>query len=709
MLLCSRQFLVGACICFGLTMISANASTKINSANPFLHPSKLDYQAPDFDIIKDSDFLPAFEAGMRQQLKQVDAIIHSHDKPTFENTLVALEKSAALLRRVTWVFQALTNANTNPTLQKVQEQLAPRLAAHSDAITLNKALFKRIKAIYMQRKTLKLDTESARLVTYYYDAFVHAGANLSAKDKTALKALNQKEAALNAEFVKKLLAATKEAALVVDSVDKLAGLSAGEIKAAATDAKDRGLNGKWVLPLQNTTQQPALKSLSNRATREKLFKASWTRTERGDANDTRKDIENLAKIRAEKARLLGFKNYAEWNLQDQMARTAEAAITFMKKLAPATVAHAAEEAREIQKMIDAEHGGFKLQPWDWFYYSEKVRKAQYDLDESEIKPYFELNTVLQEGVFYAAHKLYGLTFKERHDLPVYQKDVRVFQVYNEDGSTVGLYYYDPYKRDNKFGGAWMDDIVGQSYLMGTKPVIYNVTNFTKPAKGQPALISFDDVITLFHEFGHTLHGLFADQKYPSLSGTKTARDFVEFPSQFNEHWATYPTVFAHYARHYKTGQPMPESLLNKLKKSATFNSGFALAEVLEAADLDMAWHTLSADLPLQDADAFEVKALKAANVEIREIPPRYRSSYFMHIWGNNYQAGYYAYLWTEMLDDDAYTWFEEHGGLTRKNGERFRKMILSRGNTLDYGEMYRAFRGRDPVIEPMLKERGLIK
>ena len=709
MLLCSRQLLVGAFVCLGLTIMPVDASAEINSANPFLHPSKLDYQAPMFDKIKNSDFLPAFEEGMRQQLEQVDAIAHNKDKPTFENTLVALEKSDELLMRVKWVFQAMTSANTNPALQKVQETLAPRLAAHSDAIKLNEALFKRIKAIYTQRKSLKLDTESSRLVTFYYDAFVHAGANLSAEDKKALKALNQKEAALSAGFVNKLLAATKNAALVVDSVDALAGLSAGEIEAAAVNAKERGLKGKWVLPLQNTTQQPALSLLSNRATREKLFKASWTRTEQGDKNDTRKDIESLAKIRAEKARLLGFKNYAEWNLQDQMAKTAEAAMDFMKKLAPATVSHAAEEANEIQKMIDAEKGGFKLQPWDWSYYAEKVRKAKYNLDESEIKPYFELNTVLQDGVFYAANKLYGLTFKERRDLPVYQEDVRVFQVYNEDGSTVGLYYYDPYKRDNKGGGAWMDNMVGQSYLMGTKPVIYNVTNFAKPAKGQPALISFDDVTTLFHEFGHALHGLFADQKYPSLSGTNTARDFVEFPSQFNEHWATYPSVFAHYAKHYKTGKPMPKALVDKLKKSATFNSGFALAEVLEAADLDMAWHTISADLPLQDADTFEVQALKEAKVEIREIPPRYRSSYFMHIWGNNYQAGYYAYLWTEMLSDDAYTWFEENGGLSRKNGDRFRKLILSRGNTLDYAQMYRAFRGRAPVIEPMLKSRGLIK
>jgi len=453
----------------------------------------------------------------------------------------------------------------------------------------------------------------------------------------------------------------------------------------------------------------ALQSLTNRNTREKLFNASWTRSQKGDKNDTRKVIKRLAKIRAQKAALLGFSSFAAWTLQDQMAKNPAAVTALLKKLAPATTKHAQAEAADIQAVIDKEHKNFKLQPWDWELYAEKVRKARYNIDENQVKPYFELNRVLTDGVFYAASQLYGITFKERHDLPVYQKDVRVFELFNADGSSIGLFYADFFKRDNKSGGAWMDNMVGQSYLLGTKPVIYNVTNFTKPAPGQPALISWDDVTTMFHEFGHALHGFFADQQYPSLSGTNTARDFVEFPSQFNEHWASYPSVFEHFAKHYKTGKPMPKSLVKKLTDAAYFNQGYALTELLAAADLDMAWHSLPASAPEQDVDKFEIKALKEAHLYVKEVPPRYRSSYFLHIWGNGYSAGYYAYLWTEMLDDDAYTWFEENGGLTRENGDRFRQMILSRGNTLDYAQMFRAFRGRDPIIEPMLKNRGLIK
>ncbi len=708
MLLDSKLLLVGAIISLTFANSFATNTKEIKENNPFLHASTLDYEAPPFDKIKDSDFLPAFKEGMRQQLDQIEVITHNKNKPSFENTLVALEKSSELLTRVQRVFLALASANSNPTLRKIQETIAPQLAAHKDKIKLNDVLFSRIKTIYNQRKALKLDLESLRLVNFYYDTFVHAGANLSVGDKSSLKKLNQEEASLSAKFVNKLLEGTKASALVLNSTAELAGLSAEEIKAAAVNAKGRGLKGKWLLPLQNTTQQPALQFLSNRKTRERLFNASWNRSELNDKNDTRSVIEHLAKVRAEKAKLLGFKSYADWNLQDQMAKSPEAVATFLKKLAPAAVSHAKQEAKQIQKMIDKDGGKFKLQPWDWAFYADKVRKARYDLDDAEIKPYFELNRVLKDGVFYAANKLYGLTFKERFDLPVYQADVRVFQVYNEDGSTVGLFYADFFKRDNKGGGAWMDNLVGQSYLLGTQPVIYNVTNFTKPAKGQPALISFDDVITMFHEFGHALHGFFAEQKYPSLSGTNTARDFVEFPSQFNEHWASYPSIFANYAKHYKTGMPMPKTLVNKLKKSAKFNSGFAFTEALAAADLDMAWHSLPANAPLQDSDVFEKKALKQAKIDVKEVPPRYRSSYFMHIWGNGYQAGYYAYQWTEMLDDDAYSWFEEHGGLSRKNGDRFRRLILSRGNTLDYGEMFKAFRGRDPIIEPMLKHRGLI-
>ncbi len=704
----SRRLCSAMLIC-GMSVTAAQAASSINPNNPFLHPSTLDYQAPAFDKIKNSDYLPALQEGMKRHLAQVNKIANNPAPATFENTLVALEKSGAMLTRVSRVFFSVSSANNNPTLQKVQEQIAPELAAHQDAIYLNNKLFQRIKSLHNKANSLHLDKESLHLLNYYFDAFVHAGANLSAADKVKLKALNKENATLSATFVNKLLDGTKAAGLVVDNKAELAGLSDGAIQAAASDAKARGLKGKWLLPLQNTTQQPALGSLTNRATREKLFQASWTRTEKGDKNDTRKTISHLAKIRAEKAALLGFNNYAEWVLEDQMAKNPAAVTKLLKKIAPAATAHAKEEAADIQKVIDSEHKNFKLQAWDWALYAEKVRKARYNLDEDEIKPYFELNRVLKDGVFYAANKLYGITFKERHDLPVYQEDVKVYELFNADGSSIGLFYTDYFKRDNKSGGAWMDNIVGQSYLLGTKPVIYNVTNFTKPAKGQPALISWDDVTTMFHEFGHALHGFFADQQYPSLSGTNTARDFVEFPSQFNEHWASYPSVFKHFAKNYKTGKPMPEALVKKLREAAYFNQGYALTELLAAVELDMAWHSLPATAPEQNVDKFEVSALKNSGLYLKEVPPRYRSSYFMHIWANGYSAGYYAYLWTEMLDDDAYTWFEENGGLTRKNGDRFRKMILSRGNTMDYAKMYKAFRGRDPIIEPMLKNRGLIK
>ena len=498
---------------------------------------------------------------------------------------------------------------------------------------------------------------------------------------------------------------------MVDDKAKLAGLSDAEIAAAAQAATDRKLEGKWAIPLQNTTQQPALQSLTDRDVREQLFQASWLRTEHGDGNDTRDTIARIAQVRAQQAKLLGYDSYAAWKLEDQMAKKPATALEFLDALVPPATARARREAADIQAMIDKDGQNkgqsFQLQPWDWQLYAEQVRKAKYDLDEAQIKPYFELDNVLENGVFYAAHQLYGLDFKERHDLPVYQPDVRVFEVFDPDGKSLALFYCDYYKRDNKSGGAWMDNLVGQSKLLGTKPVIYNVTNFTKPAPGQPALLSFDDVTTMFHEFGHALHGMFADQQYPSLSGTNTARDFVEFPSQFNEHWALEPSVFAHYAKHYQTGAPMPQELVDKIKKSSTFNKGYDVTEAISAALLDMSWHTLSADAPKQDVDAFEAAALKKNGTDLPYVPPRYRSSYFMHIWGNGYAAGYYAYAWTQMLADDAYAWFGEHGGLTRANGDRFRQMVLSRGNTEDLATMYRDWRGRDPSIDAMKKDRGL--
>jgi peptidyl-dipeptidase Dcp len=680
--------------------------------NPFLAASTLPFQAPPFDKITDADYQPAIEEGMRQQIAEVDKIANDPSPPTFENTYVALEKTGTLLYRVMAVFNGVSGANTNDILQKLQETEAPKLAAHQDAIYLNGKLFARIDAVYNERAKLKLDPESLRLVEVVHANFVRAGAKLSAADKSKLEALNKEESSLSAAFINKLLAAAKAGALVVDDKAKLAGMSAADIAAAAQDAKARGLDGKWVIPLQNTTQQPALQDLSDRATRQALFEASWNRAEHGDANDTRATIERLAQLRAEKTKLLGFPNFAAWTLQDQMAKNPATVFAFMHKLAPASVARARVEARDIQAMIDKDQKAlgkpsFKLEPWDWEHYSEQVRKAKYDLDESQIKPYFELNNVLENGVFYAAHQLYGLNFKERHDIPVYQPDVRVFEVSNADGSPLALFYCDYFKRDNKNGGAWMDNFVGQSKLLGTKPVIYNVANFTKPAPGQPALLSWDDVITMFHEFGHALHGMFSNEEYPTLSGTNTARDFVEFPSQFNEHWATVPEVFDHFAKHYQTGAAMPAELVAKMRKAGQFNKGYDMTELVAAALLDMQWHTLPASAPLQDADKFEAAALKKDKVDLSYVPPRYRSSYFLHIWGNGYSAGYYAYSWTQMLADDAYEWFKEHGGLTRENGDRFRAMVLSRGNSEDLAKMYRDWRGKDPSIEPMLIDRGL--
>ncbi|WP_111631754.1 peptidyl-dipeptidase Dcp [Pedobacter cryoconitis] len=678
-----------------------------SSANPFTEASKLAYQTPAFDQIKDDDFQPALEQGMKIQLEEMQKIADNPDAPTFENTLVAMEKSGQMLTRTNNVFSALTSGNTNPKLQKVQEEIAPKQAAHQDAIYLNSKLFKRVQAIYDKREQLKLDPESKRLVEFYEQQFELAGAKLSDADKTKLKKLNEEEASLSTKFSNLLLAANKAGGILFSDKAELAGLSSGELDAAAQDAKANKQEGKWLISLQNTTQQPVLRSLTNRATREKIFKASWNRTEKQDANDTRSTIVRIAKIRADKAKLLGFPDYASWKLQDQMAKTPAAVDAFFAQLVPAATAKAKAEAADIQAQADLEKGGFKIQPWDWDYYAEKVRKQKYDLDENQVKPYFELNKVLEKGVFYAANLLYGITFTERHDLPVYQKDVRVFEVFDKDKTTIGLFYCDYFKRDNKSGGAWMSNFVGQSKLLGTKPVIYNVCNFTKPAEGQPALISFSDVTTMFHEFGHGLHGLFANQQYPAISGTNVARDFVEFPSQFNEHWALNPQVFKNYAVHYKTGELMPQVLVDKIKKAATFNQGYNLTEILAAASLDLAWHKIPASAPLQNTDEFEKASLHQLKLDLTEVPPRYRTSYFSHIWGGGYGAGYYAYLWTEMLDDDAYSWFEENGGLNRVNGQRFRDMILSKGNTEDYGKLFREFRGHDPKIGPMEKNRGL--
>jgi peptidyl-dipeptidase Dcp len=686
---------------------TVTSTAPLIAANPFYAPSTLPFGAPPFDRIHNADYEPAIDEGMRQQLGEVAAISAQSAPPTFDNTILPLERSGQLLTRVMKAFNGVTSANTNDTLQQVQSDEAPKLAAHYDAIFLDDALFRRVSRVYDKREQLGLTPEQKFLVERYHLDFVRAGAQLSEADKTKLRAMNQEESKLTTDFQNRLLAATKAGAPVFNDSSSLEGLSAADVAAAAEAAEERSLPGKWVLPLQNTTQQPAQTSLVRRAVRQLLYEASSHRADRGDANDTRAIIQRMAQLRADRAKLLGYATAGDYVLADQMAKTPSAAIKLLSDIGAPAVAKAHQEAARMQSLIDRQHGGFTLEPWDWQFYAEQVRKADYELDESQTKPYFELDRVLHDGVFYAATQLYGITFKERKDIPVYQPDVRVFEVFDADGKSMALFYCDYFKRDNKSGGAWMDSFVDQSGLLGAKPVVFNVANFTKPAAGQPALLSFDDVTTMFHEFGHALHGMFSHVEYPMLSGTAVPRDFVEFPSQFNEHWALDPEVFAHYAKHYQTGDPMPQALVDKIKKSRTFDQGFALTEYVEAALVDMAWHSLPPGAPAQNVDSFETAALERYHVAMREVPPRYHTTYFAHIWNGGYQAGYYAYLWAEVLDDDAYAWFTEHGGLTRANGQRFRDMILSRGGTEDVADLYRAFRGRDPSVEPLLVQRGL--
>lgn len=682
------------------------AETQVPAPNPLLIASTLPYQAPPFDLIRDEHYMPAFEQGMAEQLVEMAKIADSAEPASFDNTIVAMERTGETLNRVRRIFGGLVQADTNDARQAIQEQVNPKLAAHQDEILLNGKLFARVKAIYDARDALT-DPEQKRLVEVDYARFVRAGANLSDADKDAMRKFNVEETTLSTKFHNQLVAGSAAGAVVVDDVAELDGLSDGAIASAAADAKARGLDGKWLLSLQNTTTQPALVSLTNRDLRARILEASENRTEKSDDNDTRAVVQRLAQLRAQKAKLLGFATFADYQLGDQMAKTPDLALKLLTDTVPAATARARSEAAEIQKIIDAQKGGFKLAASDWDFYAEQVRKAKYDLDESEIKPYFELNNVLENGVFHAATQMYGITFKERKDIPTYHPDMRVFEVFNADGSPLALFYTDYFKRDSKSGGAWMDVFVEQDALAGTLPVVYNVCNYTKPAEGQPALISFDDVTTMFHEFGHALHGMFSNAKYPSIAGTNTSRDFVEFPSQFNEHWATEPTVFANYAKHYQTGEPMPQALVDKMVAAGKFNSGYGTTEYLAAALLDMAWHTLPADAPLQEVDSFEASALKRFKVDLAEVPPRYRTSYFDHIWGGGYSAGYYAYFWSDVLNHDAFAWFKEHGGMTRENGQIFRDKILSRGNTVELATLYREFRGKDPSVEPLLENRGL--
>jgi peptidyl-dipeptidase Dcp len=675
-----------------------------DETNPFARPSTLPFQAPPFDKIKDDDYQPAIEEAMRRELAEVELIANNPEAPTFANTIEALERKGEMLKRVQAVFSGMVSSNTNPTIQKVQTEEAPKLAAHRDAIYLNPKLFARVRAIYDQRTALKLAPDAAYLVERYYRDFVRAGALLSDADKIAMRALNKEQSQLVDQFRNKVLADTNTSALVISEQAELDGLPAADIAAAAEAASKGGQAGKWVIALQNTTQQPAQTYLKNRAVRERLFEASSQRCDRGGENDTKAIVARLAQLRAQRARLLGYPTFAAYVLDDQMARTPENAIKLMTDLATAATNKARGEATRMQELIAKENSPFKLEPWDWQYYAERFRKSEYDLDESAIRPYFELDRVLQQGVFYAAHQLYGLTFKERKDIPIYQPDVRVFEVFDADGSSLALFYIDFFARPNKQGGAWTSAFVSQSQLLGTKPVVTNTENFLKPAAGEPMLLSFTEVTTMFHEFGHALQSILSDVRYPN---SRMPRDFVEVPSQFNEHWALEPAVFANYAKHYKTGEAMPNDLVEKIKKSRTFNQGFALTEYLQAALLDMAWHMLSPEAPLQDANTFEPEALKRFQVYLPEVPPRYHTTYFSHVWGGGYSAGYYAYLWSEMIDDDAFAWFKEQGGMTRKNGQRFREMILAHAGTQDSAGMYRAFRGRDAEVGPLLEERGL--
>jgi peptidyl-dipeptidase Dcp len=685
---------------------SRSSSAVLPTSNPFAKPSTLPLQTPDFARIKDSDYLPALLAGMAQQKAEVMAIANQSAPPTFGNTVAAMERTGLLLERANLAFSAVNGANTNDVLQATDTKTAPLFAAHNDFIYLNAKLFQRFKYLHEHQAGLNLTPEQAKLLDVYYKQFVHAGAELPPAKQAQLKAMNKRLSTLQTEFNQKLLAAAKAGALHFDDAAPLAGLSPEQLATAQQAAKDRKLGG-YVIPLINTTQQPLLESLSNHDTRQKLLDASLNRAARGDANDTRAVISEIAQLRAQKAALLGYTNYADYVLFDQMAKNRQTAVGFLDRLAPATAAKERQEAGDIRALAKSQGANFTPTPADWTYYSEQIRKQRYALNNDELKPYFEFNKVLEDGVFYAANQLYGLTFKERKDIPTWNADMRVFDVFDADGKPLAIFMIDPWKRDNKNGGAWMSNLVNQSYLRGTKPVVYNVENFTKPTAGQPALVSWDDVTTMFHEFGHALHGMFAAQTYPTISGTSVARDFVEFPSQFNENWALDPKVLPHYAVHYKTGQPIPQELVDKIKRSRTFNQGYDNGEVLEAARLDLDWHSLGADAPRQDVDKFEADALAKGGFDVADVPPRYRSNYFLHIWSNGYAAGYYAYPWTRMLGQDAFNWFETHGGLTRANGQRFRDMVLSRGNTLDYAEMYRAWAGHDPSIQPYLDYYGL--
>ncbi len=692
---------------FPATIACAQSQPAVAVAPALAVKSDLPYGAPRFDLLKDVDYQPAVEAGMAIDTQEAQAIAENPAAPTFDNTIVAMEKEGALMNRANQLLQHLVQANASDVLRKANEDLAPKLQAHTDAIMLNAKLFARVKALHDNADGLGLSSSQRFLLDIYYRRFVHAGALLSPADKATLSAINGKIAALQAQYMTQLQSAADANAVIVDSRAELEGLSDAQIAAAADEAAKRNLPGKYVLVLRNTTQQPMLASLQNRALRQRLLAASESRGDQPGPNDLRDLIATLAQLRAQKAGLLGFKDYSAYVLSEQMAKTPQAAKGLLLQLAPAAKARAKAEAAELQAMIDKQNGGFTLTAADWELYADQVRKQKYAIDDGQVQQYFELDRVLKDGVFFAANKLYGLTFKARPDLPVYQPDVKVYEVFDADGKHLALFYADYFARPNKNGGAWCNYLNNPSGLAGEGPIIVNVANFTKPAPGQPALISFSDVTAMFHEFGHALHAMFSVNEYPSQNGFNLPTDVIEFPSQFNEHWALDPTVFANYAKHYQTGAPMPQDLADKIRAAKDYGQGYAFEEVLAATLLDLEWHSLPADAPKQDPDAFEAAALKTDAVDMPEVPPRYRSPYFLHIWANGYESNYYAYTWGEILDDDAFEWFQDHGGLTRANGQRFRDKMLAPGYVADPMAQYRDFRGRDPSVDALERQRGL--
>jgi len=686
---------------------AAASAAALEASNPFAKVSTLPFRYPAFDKIKDAHFLPAYAAGMRAQLREIDGIANNPKPASFENTVVAMERSGQLLTRVSATFSNLQGANTNDTLDAIDREMSPKLAAHNDTIFLNPKLYARVKSLYNKRASLGLDAESAYLLFRYNEDFVRAGAKLSAPDKEKLKAFNGEIATLQTTFTQNVLKEINASALVVDTRTELAGMSEAAIEAAAAEAKKRGKDGKFVVALGNTTGQAPLAVLTNRAVRQRLMAASLARGSHGGEFDNRTVVPRLAKLRAERAALLGYPTYAAYSLENQTAKDPAAANKLLAELAKPAVANARKEAAEIQKLIDADKGGFQVTAADWDFYSGKVRAKQFNFDESQLKPYFELDNVLTNGVFFAAGKLYGLTFKERKDLPVYNPDVRTFDVFDANGKQLAIFIADMYARSNKNGGAWMNEYVSQSALMGTRSVVANHLNIPKPPAGEPTLLTYDEVKTTFHEFGHALHGMFSNVKYPRFSGTNVPRDFVEYPSQVNEMWAVWPEVLANYAKHYKTGAPMPKELLDKVLAAKKFNQGYMTTEYLAASLLDQRWHQLTPAQVPTDVLAFEANALKEAGVDFAPVPPRYRTTYFSHSFSGGYSAGYYAYLWAEKLDADTVEWFKENGGLQRKNGDYFRKTLLSRGGTVDAMDMFHNFRGRDAKIAPLLERRGL--